>query len=210
MAAKEGKFVRLFDNREVHITACAVTKYSVANSVLLTTSFNNYFKEPNQFWYRDPNHERALLKVYKRNPKDNLTCYDDSQVLKIPMPFLGHDSDDGWGELQFLIKQPAAVKLARHRSFDTRINQWVPETQLIQPKTNLGTHVYLALRFYNQDYFPPVPSDWRFESMYVSIRNSVFYKIDVWWEKEEITVTVTMLDKDSPEIPKHLPAGRQV
>ncbi len=209
MATEERKFIRLFGHHEVHLTACAVTKDPVINSVLLTIEFDNYFSEPNQFWKRDPNHERALLKIYKRDPKDNAICqetwlYDDAQILKIPMPFLVHDSSDGWGELQFLIKEPASVKLARHRSFDTRVNEWVEETKLIQPKTDFGTHAYLALRFYHQNHLPPVPDDWHFEPVYVSIRSSDFYRIEVLWKETEITVATTMLNRNSTEIPKHL------
>lgn len=206
MAKEKWKFVRLFGRHEVHLTTCAVTKDAVVNySLLLTTEFDDYFVEPNQFWNRDPNHERALLKVYKQNPEEDSTYWDPVvQIVKIPMPFLGHDSSDGWGELQFLIKEPATVKLARQRSFDTRVNKWVEETKPIQPKTDFGTHAYLALRFYHQDHLPPIPDDWHFEPVYVSVRSSDFYRIEVLWEKEEITITVIRLSKDSPEIPKHL------
>lgn len=205
MATEERKFVRLFGHNEIHLTACAVTKNVVGISLIETVEeIGDYFSEPNQFWKRDPNHERALLKVYRRNPAKNMVCCDNIQILKIPMPFLGHDSSDGWGELQFLIKKPAAVKLARDYSFDTRVNRWMKETNLIQPKNDMGTHTYLALRFYHQSYLPPVPGDWHFEPVYVSVRSSGFYRIDVSWEKEEIKITVTMLNKDSSEIPKHL------
>lgn len=206
MTTGNQKFVRLFDHNEVHITACAVTKNKDTCFLLGLNKLVNYFVEPNQFWKRDPNHERALLKVYKCDPAENsiYICHDNARTLKIPMPFLGHDSSDGWGELQFLIKAPVVVKLARNRSFDTRVNKWVPETQLIQPKNDMGTHAYLALRFYHQDYLPPVPDDWRFEPVYVSVRNSSFYRIEVLWKENETTVVTTMLNKDSPEIPKHL------
>ncbi|OGD25533.1 hypothetical protein A2819_02065 [Candidatus Azambacteria bacterium RIFCSPHIGHO2_01_FULL_40_24] len=207
MSKVEGKFVRLFGHSEIHLTACAVIKNPNLKFLLWASEYaSHYFEEPNQFWQRDPNHERALLKVYKRNLEENqlLTCLNNVQTVEIPMTFLGNNSADGWGELQFLIKQPTAVKLARQRSFDTRVNRWVEETKTIQPKTDLGTHAYLALRFYHQDYLPPVPGDWRFEPAYVSIKNSDFYKIDVLWEQKEMTVTVTKLSKDSPEIPKHL------
>ena len=205
MATGNQKFVRLFDRNEIHLTACAVTKRIDISSLLGLAEFGDYYREPNQFWKRDPRHERALLKVYKRDPKGLLTYWGPVvQIFEIPMMFWGSNSNDGWGELQFLIKKPAAVKLARCLSFDTRVNQWVKETKLIQPKTDFGTHAYLALRFYHQDYLPPVPDDWRFEPVYVSIKNSDFYKIDVWWEMEKIKIRVTMLDKNSPEIPKHL------
>jgi len=205
MATGNQKFVRLFGRNEIHLTACAVTKRIDIYSLLRLAEFGDYYGEPNQFWKRDPLHERALLKVYTRDPKGLLTYWDPVvQIFEIPMMFWGSNSNDGWGELQFLIKEPAAVKLARCLSFDTRVNQWVKETKLIQPKTDLETHAYLALRFYHQDYLPPVPGDWRFEPVYVSIKNSDFYKIDVWWEMEKIKIRVTMLDKNSPEIPKHL------
>lgn len=200
-----GKFVRMFNRHEVRLTACAVTKHQPSSSLLGITKFADYFGEPNQFWKRDPNHERALLKIYKRDHhEERFTCCDNIQTLKIPMPFWDNNSNDGWGELQFLIKEPNVVKLARRHSFDTRVNKWIEETQLIQPKTNLETHAYLALRFYHQDYLPPVPSDWHFEPVYVSIRNSAYYKIDVLWEEDEIEITTMVLDKNSPEIPKHL------
>ncbi len=200
----EQKFVRLFGRYEIYLTVCAATKNATLSSLLGIAEFFPYFWEPNQFWQRDPNHERALLKIYKRDSEKDLTCGVDTQSLSIPMPFWGHDSSDSWGELQFLIKRPAAVKLARHRCFDTRVNQWVEETKPIQPKTDMGTHAYLALRFYHQDYLPPVPGDWRFEPVFVSIRNSEFYRVDVLWRAAEIKTTMTMLNSDSLEIPKHL------
>lgn len=204
---EKGKFVRIFDSSEVRLTACAVTKHVPSSSLLELDYFRGYFSEPNQFWHRDPNHERALLKIYKRdlNLKEQSTFWGPTgQIIEIPMLFWGNNSADGWGELQFLIKEPKLVRLARHYSFDTRVNKWVEETQLIQPKTDLGTHAYLALRFYHQDYLPPVPSDWHFEPVYVSVKKSVYYKIDVLWESDEIEITTTVLDKNSPEIPKHL------
>ena len=200
---EEGKFVRMFDRHEIRLTACAVTK-SISHDVLNSGPTSSYFREPNQFWQRDPKHERAAVKFYKRDIYDYSASDSITQTVRIRMPFLGHNSTNGWGELQLLIKEPRLVMLARHRSFDTRVNKWVPETKLIQPKTDFGTHAYLALRFYHQGYLPPVPSNWRFEPVYVSIINRSFYKIDVLWEKEEITITVALLDKNLPEIPKHL------
>lgn len=208
MATGNQKFVRLFDHNEIHLTACAVTKkLSIDNFLRLIKLNAGYYEEPNQFWKRDPNHERALLKIYQ-NHKEWMRYFENpliAQTFKITMPFLGQSSSNGWGELQFLIKAPASVKLARHRCFDTRINRWIEEVKPIQPKTDLGTHSYLSLRFYHQDYLPPVPGgDWHFEPVYISIRSSDYYKIDVWWKEEGITITVTALDKDSPEIPNHL------
>lgn len=204
MSAEEGKFVGMFGRSEIRLTACAVTKDRDFNNVVS----NDLIIETNQFWDRyPPHHERALLKMYRKNPGENLIYCDSNQILKIPMLFLGNGSNDGWGELQFLIKAPRLVKLARHRSFDTRVNKWIPETQLIQPKTDLGTHAYLALRFYHQDYLPPVPDDWHFEPVYVSVMNlncAMFYRADVLWEKEEIRITVTAMDEESSEIPRHL------
>lgn len=202
----EGKFFRMFGRSEIRLTACAVTKHVASSSLLGLDAFSDYFSEPNQFWQRDPNHERALLKIYKRdlNLKEQSTFWDPTgQIVEIPMPFWGNNSADGWGELQFLIKEPKLVRLARSRSFDTRVNKWVEETKLIQPKTDLETHSYLSLRFYHQDYLPPVPADWHFEPVYISISNSMYYRVDVLWE-EDIEITTMVLDKDSLEIPKHL------
>ena len=205
MATGNQKFVRLFDRNEIHLTACAVTKRIDISSLLGLAEFGDYYGEPNQFWKRDPRHERALLKVSKRDPKGLLTYWDPVvQIFEIPMMFWGSNSNDGWGELQFLIKEPRLVILARRRSFDTRVNRWVEETKIIQPKNDLGTHAYLALRFYHQDYLPPVPGDWHFEPVYVSVKNSAFYRIEVLWRENEITVVTTMLNEDSPEISKHL------
>ena len=212
---EEGKFVKMFSHDEIRLTACAVTKHVASSSLLWLSEFNGYFGQPNQFWQRNPNHERALLKIYKRNPEKNVTynvTYIDNygktqilkKILKIPMFFWGSNSSDSWGELQFLIKEPKLVSLARHRSFDTRVNKWVEETQLIKPKTDLETHAYLALRFYHHDYLPTVPGAWYWETLYISIRKLNLYKIDVSWEKEEIKITTTVLEENSPEIPKHL------
>lgn len=210
---EEGKFVKMFGRSEIRLTACAVSKDQDFYHTFLYFGFRDkYFWEPNQFWQRDPKHERALVKYYKREVDRYSLCYDAIQTVKIPMPITGINADNNWGELQFLIKAPRLVKLARHRSFDTRVNQWVEETKLTQPKTNFIDHCYLSLRFYHQDRLPPIPSDWHFEPVYVSVMNFkcvMFYKIDVLWEKEEIKITVTVLEKNSPEIPKHLPAGRQ-
>lgn len=222
---EEGKFVRMFGRNEIRLTACAVTKdQNFYHEFLDFGSGDTYFWEPNQFWQRDPKHEQALVKFYKREVYRHSLCYNATQTVRIPMPFPSNNPDNGWGELQFLVKAPRLVRLARHRSFDTRVNQWVEEKKLIQPKTDLGNHAYLALRFYHQDHLPPVPSDWRFEPVYVSVSamsqgrfsplfgmagpswelETDFYRIDVFWEKEEIKITVTVLGKNSPEIPKHL------
>lgn len=208
---EEGKFVRMFDRSEIRFTACAVSKNTDTNFLFGLNKFVSYFIEPNQFWKKDPNHERACIKVYRGSMHNHSLCYDATQIVKIPMSFLGHDSSDGWGELQFLIKAPRLVKLARHRSFDISVNQWVEETKLIQPKTDFGNHAYLALRFYHQDHLPPVPDNWHWEPVYVSVlylagnlMRLMFYRIDVLWEKEKIKITVTVLDENLPEIPKHL------
>lgn len=196
---EEGKFVRMFGKSEIRLTACAVSRDFV--------SFVNYFCEPNQFWSRDPKHERALVKYYKREVHGHSMCFGPTQIIKIPMLFPGANSNDGWGELQFLIKAPRLVRLARHRSFDTRVNQWIEETKPIQPKADFGNHSYLSLRFYHQDHLPPTPSNWYFEPVYVSVMNLncvMFYRIDVWWENEEIKIGVFSLDKDYTDIPKHL------
>ncbi|MEK6826043.1 MAG: hypothetical protein AAB648_01660 [Patescibacteria group bacterium] len=214
MSVEEGKFVRMFGRNEVRLTACAVTKDPEFDHMFVNFGFSDkYFREPNQFWQRDNKHERASVKFYKRDIYRHSLSHDTIQVVEIPMPFIGNDSDDSWGELQFLIKEPRLVKLARHYSFDTRVNKWVEETKPIQPKTDFGTHAYLALRFYHQDRLPQTPDNWHFEPVYVSIMSHMrfmFYRIDVFWEEEEIKITVTVLEENSPEIPKHLPTGRQV
>lgn len=205
--ATEQKFIRVFGRSEIHLTACAVTKHTPSSSLLGLDYFSGYYSEPNQFWQRDPNHEKALLKIYKRdlNLKDQLTFLSPTgQIIEIPMIFWGHNSANGWGELQFLIKEPKLVRLARRYSFDTRVNKWVEEAGLIQPKTDFGNHAYLALRFYHQSYLPPVPADWHFEPVYISINNSVYYRVDVLWEEDIVEITTMVLDKNSPEIPKHL------
>lgn len=218
---EEGKFVRMFGRSEIRLTACAVTRDLEFDYTFLNFGFSDkYFREPNQFWQRDNKHERALVKFYKRGIDRCSLCYDATQNVKIPMPFTGTNSENGWGELQFLIKAPRLVKLARHRSFDTRVNKWVEETKVIQPKTEFRDHSYLALRFYHQGDLPQIPADWRWEPVFVSIMNPkrpsplpsmpgpfwefCFYRIDVFWEKEEINITVTILEKNSSEIPKHL------
>lgn len=213
---EEGKFVRMFGRSEIRLTACAVTKDRNFNNVVA-----DIIIETNQFWNRyPPHHERALLKMYMKNPGNYSISKGAVWVIKIPMEFLGNDSNDGWGELQFLIKVPRLVRLARHRSFDTRVNQWVEETKPIQPRTDHGDHYYLSLRFYHQDHLPPVPNNWRWEPVYVSIMSQGdysplrgmagaawefdFYKIEVFWEKEVIKITVTALESNSLEIPKHM------
>lgn len=228
MSVEEGKFVRMLGRNEVRLTACAVTKHSEFDRIFTNSSLSDkYFREPNQFWQRNNEHERALVKFYKRDIYKHSLSYDAVQIVEIPMLFPGSNSDDSWGELQFLIKSPRLVRLARHYSFDTRVNQWVEETKLIQPKTDLGAHTYLALRFYHQGHLPQIPDNWHFEPIYVSVMyhegptslfahddvapfwKFSFYRINVLWE-QEIKIIIDALDNNSSEIPKHLPAGRQV
>jgi|SRR3989344_3343922 len=222
MSVEEGKFVRMFGRSEIRLTACAVTKNVDTGFLLGQNRATDYFVEPNQFWTRDRNHERASIKVYRKRVCDHSLFNDTTQTVKIPMPFLGSDSDDGYGELQFLIKAPRLVKLARHRSFDTRVNEWVEETEVIQSKTEFRDHSYLALRFYHQDHLPQVPDNWHWEPVYVSVMyhrgpsspfahdavgpfwEFCFYRIWVFWEKDEIEITVNTISGDSSEIPKHL------
>ncbi len=207
MAAENKKFTRIFDHSQVSVTACAVTKDPRFNKLWdLKTKLVSHVREPNQFWARDPHHQMARLKIYSRD--SYRWCIDQNKVMKIPMPFFGSNFEDGWGELQFLIRAPKLVSLARHYSFDTRVNDWVPETQQIQPKRELGTHAYLSLRFYHQSNLPLNPSNWRWEPLFVSVKElltSQFYNVDVLWEKEEIGIFVTQLaDEALLGIPKHL------
>lgn len=206
MDLKGQKFVKMHGRQEIKITACAVSKMAgVADRLPEIEEYKNYFVEPNQKWLENPLNERAWVKVYcSINPETDLVTVQKVQVLKIRMPFLGDDHKECWGELQFLIKEPKLVKLVRHRSFDTRINQWVEEKKLIQPKTDFGNHAYLALRFYHQDYLPEIPDNWHFEPVFIFIPDNNFYEVYVRWGKEEIIVTTALLDRSSSEIPKLL------
>lgn len=196
------KYIRIAP--EISVTACAVATDEGALDILNELDFDDYSQKPNKFWGSSPPHERARLKVYKNEPEQ----------LIIPMPFLG-----GWAELQLrgrrcIVRNGITIRLrpvliGRRRSFDPRIGEsgeWALETQPIQPKEicDKRTHYFLSLRIYHQDHKPEKPGDWHWEQVYIAIGGQEFFKIDVLWEKEEITITKTPLDPDSSEIPEHI------
>lgn len=201
---------------EVGVTVCAVTKDISALDMLAESEFDDHFVEPNRYWRNDPSHDMARLKVYKRDPES-----------PIPMQFLGHDANDGYGELQIRIKEKIVryrnnqkmvvtlrpILIGRHRSFDTRIGEfgeWTAETRPIQPKKNQDPVYYLPFRFYHADHLPKMPGGWHWEPVHISIGGKEFYKIDnLSWKEKEITFTITPLDKDSPEIPEHIRGATQ-
>ncbi len=217
------KFVQVHGNQELHITGCAVSKMAGIDKLSEVEGFNDFFVEPNAKWLKNPTDDRARVKVYY-----NLYGKVDSvskivgrvQVVKIPMLFLGESVDECWGELQINVKRLVTrlgekielkpVKFGRHQSFDPRCGQfgeWVKETKPIELKKEhdkLGTHYYLPLRFYHKNYLPEHQSDWHFEPVYALVANNNFYRIDAIWQGEEITITATLLDNDSSEIPKFL------
>lgn len=201
------KYIRI--SPEVSVTACAATQDTDIEKILSGPDFGDHFQKPNKFWKEDPHHERARLKVYQNDPEQT----------EIFMPFLGQNADNGWADLQLRIRRCIVrkgvtvhlrpVKIGRHRSFDTRISEfgeWAAETQPIQPKEicDKKTHYFLSFRIYHQDHKPEKPGDWHWEPLYIAIANQEFYRIDVLWEKEKITITATSLDTNSFEIPEHI------
>ena len=209
------KFVQMHGHKEVQITACAVSKMDSVDCLSGLQEYENYFVEPNQKWLEKQSDPLAWVKVYyKINPEGDIATAEQTQILKIPMPFLGDNYGECWAELQIMIKRTMIrnsksvrlnpVQLGRHKSYDTRIEKWAPETKPITPKKDLETHSYISLRFYHQNHLPPVPADWHFEPVYVSVAGKDFYRIDALWSGEEITVAAALLDSDSPEIPKHM------
>ena len=215
----ERKFVQVYDNRELHITACAVSKLPGIADFSKIEGYENYFSESNQKQLENPANERAWVKVYyKLNPGTDSRIKGRVQTINIPMPFLGESHKECWGEIQFCVKKQIVrngnlinlkhVKLGRHTCFDTRIGKWVEETKLIEPKNDQGlsgrSHYYISLRLYHQNYLPEVLGNWHFEPVYTVIAGEDFYRIDAIWQNEEITITATLLDDDSDEIPKFL------
>lgn len=211
------KFIRLFHlYEEVGLTACAAVR--VTNDEKLAElekklgNLEAYKFIPSDVWERNPEDERALIKIYRvlDNPETYSQISGRIQKIEIPMPFLGK-----YGEFQLRIKRKAIsngkevdfllVKLGRKKSFDSRIGKWVEETKPIEPKMDEGTHGYVSLRLYHQDHLPENQPDWHFEPVYVSIAGEDFYRIDdVEWKDETIVIAATLLDDDSPEIPKFL------
>lgn len=212
---KRQKFVQVHNNPELHITACAVSKMDGVDCLSELEEYKDYFVEPNQKWLENQSDPFAWVKVYyELNPKTDSVIAGQVQVIKIPMPFLGENFKECWGEIQLCVKKQTVrngntinlkdTKLGRHTCFDTRVGKWVEETKPIAPKKDAGTHGYVALRLYHQDYLPENQPDWRFKPVYAVIAGDDFYRIDAEWRGEEITVTATLLSDDSPEIPRFL------
>lgn len=217
LVSEAQKFIQIYNNQELHITACAVSQ-NVDKLALLANS--DFLIEPNQQWvdwvkavmecpkesYVPAKPERAWVKVYR-----NLCGKVDSvsqtvgqvQVIKLPAKFLGESHKECWGEIQIRVKQKN-IKLGRHICFDTRVGKWVEETKPIAPKKDAGAHSYVALRLYHQNYLPENQPDWRFEPVYAAIAGNSFYRINAAWQNEEVIITVAPLNYDSPEIPNHL------
>lgn len=215
----EQKFIQVYGNPELHITACAVSKLPGIHGLSKIEGYENYFSEPNQKWLENPANERAWIKVYyKLNPLTDSQIKGRIQIINIPMPFFGESREECWGEIQLCIKKQIVrndntinlknVKIGRHTCFDTRVGKWVEETKPIKPKNDPNSsdrsHYYIALRLYHQNYLPETPDGWHFEPVYVVIAGKDFYRIDIIWQNEEITITVTQLYSDSSEIPKFL------
>ena len=211
----EQKFVQVYYNRELHITACAVSKMTGVDRLSELEEYKNYFVEPNQKWLENQSDPFAWVKVYyKINPKIDSVIIGRIQTVITPMTFLGESYKECWAELQLMIKKQITkngrlvnfetVKLGRHQNYDPRVREWASETKPMAPKKNAGTHGYIALRFYHKNHLPENQSDWHFEPIYVAITGKDFYRIDAIWQNEEITITATLLDSDSSEIPKFL------
>ena len=211
------KFVQVFGNQELHITACAVSKMAGVDQLPELDEYEHYFVEPNQKWLENQSDPFAWVKVYyKLNPKTDFITMGQVQAIRIPMPFLGESYKECWGEIQLNIKKKIVrngntinlkdAKIGRNMCFDTRVGKWVPEIKPIIPKKDAGTHGYVALRLYHRNYLPTDQPDWHFEPIYAVVGGKNFYRIDAIWQKEEVTITATQLDldSDSSEIPKFL------
>ena len=169
--------------------------------------------------------ERAWVKIYHWiNPNIDSVTTGRVQTLTIEMLFLGENVDECWGEVQINGKRTIVrsgekidlelVKFGRHKSFNSLIGQWVEETKPIEPKIKKDdegnprpspqSHYYVALRLYYENHKPKDQPDWHFEPVYVSVAGEDFYRIDAVWQNETITIPATLLDDDSPEIPKFL------
>lgn len=214
---KRQKFVQIQRNPELHITACAVSKMAQIDCLPELEEYENYFVEPNRKWLENQSDPFAWVKVYyKINPNTDFGIIGRVQTIIIPMTFLGESPEECWGEVQLCIKKQIIrdgyiinlknVELGRHACFDTRVGKWVEETKPIVPKKDAGTHGYIALRLYHQDYLPENQPDWYFEPLYVAIADED-YRIEAKWEDEQITITANMLDDHSSEIPKFLRQG---
>lgn len=200
------KFVRVHNNQELHITACAVSKMAGVDRLSELEEYNNYSVEPNQKWLENQSDPFAWVKVYYdlRGKVDSISkTTGQVQIIELPMQFLGESHKECWGEIQIRVKQKD-IKLGRHKCFDTRVGEWVPETKPIVPKKDAGTHGYIALRLYHQSYFPENQPYWHFEPIYAAIAGKKFYRIDAGWFDEKITVVAALLNGNSSEIPEFL------
>lgn len=227
------KFVQMHRHNEVHITACAASRMAGINDLTKIDEYKLYSTEPNQKWQENPSDPFACVKVYYNLIRSISSVTNGRvQTITIPMPFLGDDYKECHGEFQFCIKKTVVrngklvkledVKIGRHRSFDPRIGKWVSETKPIEPKKpkrderddehsgikaidpKNKSHYYISLRFYHEKHKPENQPDWHFEPVYVSVAGEDFYRIDAVWQDEEIVITATLLDDDSPEIPNFL------
>ena len=218
---KGQKFVMVQEHRELHITACAMVKNSDPTFLESFKGSVNYFSEPNARWLYFPGDEHAWIKIYHYlNPvsiiKTPKISEDQTQILRIPMKFFGKSPDDCCGEIQFTIKYKKndrilkGVELGRNKSYDSRVGKWVAETRPIIPKNDQGSHGYVALRIYHEDYLPAGQPDWHFEPVYAVIGGENFYRIEAEWHGEEIIFIISPIPGDSPEIPKHILGFREL
>ena len=100
------KFVSFFDFKEIHLTACAVSKMAGVDRLPELAEYGKYFAEPNQKWLENPSDERARVKIYfKLRPETDSVTTGRVQKIRIPMPFLGDSPDECWGELHMLIRK---------------------------------------------------------------------------------------------------------
>ena len=214
---KRQKFVRVYGNQELHVTVCAVSKMVDVDKLPEIAGYGDYFVEPNAKWLENPTNERAWVEVYYNlygKVKSVSETAGQFQTVNIPVPFLGESYGECWGEIQFCVKKQIVrngntinlkdVKLGRHACFDTRVGKWVEETKPIELKKDAGTHGYISLRLYHQDYLPENQPDWKFEPVYAIIVGKDSYRIDAIWENEEIKIVATLLGDNSSEIPKFL------
>ena len=210
------KFVMVQGHQELHTTACAVVKNSDPTFLESFDGSKNYFVEPNADWRGNPAGERAWVKIYHYLYPEKNPDSEKDQIIRIPMKFFGKSAQDCYGEVQFTIKYKKndrilkGVELGRNKSYDSRLGKWVAETQPIIPKNDQGSHGYVALRLYHENYLPAGQPDWYFEPVYAVIGGEDFYRIEAEWSKEEIIITVSPLPGDSPEIPKHILGFREL
>ena len=210
------KFVMVQGHQELHTTACAVVKNSDPTFLESFDGSKNYFVEPNADWRGNPAGERAWVKIYHYLYPEKNPDSEKDQIIRIPMKFFGKSAQDCYGEVQFTIKYKKndrilkGVELGRNKSYDSRLGKWVAETRPIIPKNDQGSHGYVALRIYHEDYLPAGQPDWYFEPVYAVIGGENFYRIEAEWHGEEIIFIISPIPGDSPEIPKHILGFREL